>query len=713
MKKALGIHRGKMKAGQVANDQVSSGKGAGRKVSRKTSIFLKSQPENITEEDLNFDLEKGTDDWLEPKQLLKPRDQLQLDENELKEEFTRILTANNPNAPENIIRYSFNDRCFKHVPHIEQMAVHFVIDGCVLHKGTTEAKKQATKEIVVAKAKDGGESEDEDQEDKDSTEGEEVGEEGAINEQKGETECDSSQHMENSKKLTNQFNFSERASQTYNNPNRDRESQTEPPSRIPFSANVSQWELYDSYCEDFERHQVGKGKDKLKGIGKKEEEKNKNKSLTSETQGNDINLVAKAAHIVDRMVNQNSFDEIAQDFKYWEDTSDEFRENDGTLLPLWRFSNECNKKLAVTALCWNPFYSDFFAVSYGSYDFMKQPRGKICCYTLKNPSFPEYSFSVDYGVMCIDIHKSCPHFIVAGCYDGSVAVYNLKAGVLPEYQSGSTTKHSDPVWQIKWRADDLDGNKNFVSVSSDGRISLWTVVKNELNCSDIITLRIPGECFEGPDGTQLQILGSGTAFDFHSQQEGMFLVGTEEGRIHKCSLTYCSQFLETYDAHHMALYRIQWNLYHPNIFITCSADWSIKLWDHTQKEPLFTFDLKSTVGDVCWAPFSSTVFAAVTADGKVHVFDLNVNKYDAICSQTIINKKKTKLTHIAFNSHFPIIIVGDDHGAVLSLKLSPNLRKVPRDKKGQELPRTREYEIAKLDKILEVVKDRTKTEEEE
>ena len=32
---------------------------------------------------------------------------------------------------------------------------------------------------------------------------------------------------------------------------------------------------------------------------------------------------------------------------------------------------------------------------------------------------------------------------------------------------------------------------------------------------------------------------------------------------------------------------------------------------------MFTFDLGSPVGDVAWAPYSSTVFAAVTADGKV------------------------------------------------------------------------------------------------
>jgi dynein intermediate chain 1 len=38
------------------------------------------------------------------------------------------------------------------------------------------------------------------------------------------------------------------------------------------------------------------------------------------------------------------------------------------------------------------------------------------------------------------------------------------------------------------------------------------------------------------------------------------------------------------------------------------------------RKPLFTFDLNNSVGDVAWAPYSSTVFAAVTADGKVCTF---------------------------------------------------------------------------------------------
>ena len=63
---------------------------------------------------------------------------------ELKEEITRILKANNPNAPQNIVRFSHKDHTYKLIPHVEQLAIHFQIDGNLIHKESEEAKRQLT-----------------------------------------------------------------------------------------------------------------------------------------------------------------------------------------------------------------------------------------------------------------------------------------------------------------------------------------------------------------------------------------------------------------------------------------------------------------------------------------------------------------------------------------------------------------------------------------
>ncbi|XP_058884793.1 dynein intermediate chain 2, ciliary-like [Acipenser ruthenus] len=688
-----------LKAGTQKSKQVSS-QAASQSVKAPPPKQAKAASKKKDDDDTT-EMGDGTEEWMQGKTLFKPSDQLELTEVELKEEITRILTANNPHAPQNIVRYSFKERAYKPISNVDQLAIHFSLDGNMLHKDSDEARRQAAKmgisERTTTTERSTGETEERTEAPASMEEAGEVEEGGRGGDsRKGKSE----------QKITNQFNFSERASQTLNNPLKERESQTEPPPRANFSASANQWEIYDSYVDDLAKQERNKEKQKAPPT-KKEDDKSKKKITSIETQSDDISKVAKSSKIIERMVNQNTFDDIAQDFKYFQDASDEFREQDGTLLPLWKFQYDKAKRLAVTALCWSQTYKDMYAVGHGSYDFTKQSRGMLLFYTLKNSTFPEFIFPTNSGVMCLDIHKVHPYLVAVGFYDGCVAVYNLKeGGVQPAFKSTAKCgKHTDPVWQVKWQKDDMDNNQNFFSVSSDGRVVSWTLVKNELVYTDIIKLSVDGALMDGPEGMQLHTTACGTSFDFHKQTDYLFLVGTEEGKIHKCSKAYSSQFLETYQAHNMAVDAVRWNHFHPKVFISCSSDWTVKIWDHTIKTPMFTFDLNAAVGDVAWAPYSSTVFAAVTTDGKVHVFDLSVNKYEAICEQLVVAKKKTKLTHIEFNPVHPIIIVGDDRGYVTSLKLSPNLRRQPKEKKGQEVPKGPEVEVAKMEKLLNLLRE--------
>ena len=221
---------------------------------------------------------------------------------------------------------------------------------------------------------------------------------------------------------------------------------------------------------------------------------------------------------------------------------------------------------------------------------------------------------------------------------------------------------------------------NFFSVSSDGRVANWLMTNTELKMEIVMELKLMTPDISGGqesvgdfDGGSLAGLAGGCCFDFNKRSEHLFLVGTEEGRIHKCSKAYSGQYLETYEGHHMIVYAVKWNRFHPKIFMSCSADWTVKIWDHNVKTPLLTFDLGEAVGDVEWSPCSSTVFAAVTSDGKVHVFDLKINKHEPLCEQKVV--KRSKLTKVQFNDHDPILLVGDERGSVISMKLSPNLRK--------------------------------------
>ena len=61
---------------------------------------------------------------------------------------------------------------------------------------------------------------------------------------------------------------------------------------------------------------------------------------------------------------------------------------------------------------------------------------------------------------------------------------------------------------------------------------------------------------------------------------------------------------------------------------------------------MFTFDLSNVVGDVAWSPYCATVFAAVTAEGKVYVYDLNINKYEPLCVQQVCGIDAANYVHL-------------------------------------------------------------------
>ena len=143
--------------------------------------------------------------------------------------------------------------------------------------------------------------------------------------------------------------------------------QTEPPPRANFCETVNQWVIYDSYVAYETAKEVAEEKEMKK---EQKEVKSMRKRLLETPKENNNDEVNKrmlrAAKILERMVNQNTYDEIAQDFRFYEDASDEFREFEGTLLPLWKFGFERAKKLEITALCWNPAYNDLYAAGFGS-----------------------------------------------------------------------------------------------------------------------------------------------------------------------------------------------------------------------------------------------------------------------------------------------------------------------------------------------------------
>ena len=107
-------------------------------------------------------------------------------------------------------------------------------------------------------------------------------------------------------------------------------------------ATVTQWDIYDSYMELMANAQR-EAELTSKVSSSKSSSGVQARMLTGQGEDEDVihsAAMGKSLKILERMVNQNEEDEIFQDFKYWEDQSDQFRDGEGSLLPLWRFSTE-------------------------------------------------------------------------------------------------------------------------------------------------------------------------------------------------------------------------------------------------------------------------------------------------------------------------------------------------------------------------------------
>jgi hypothetical protein len=69
-------------------------------------------------------------------------DQEQLTTEEKEANILKTLTANNPQAPHNLTKFSYKERLFKTDDFVEQIVFHFSFDGDILLKDSEEHADQ-------------------------------------------------------------------------------------------------------------------------------------------------------------------------------------------------------------------------------------------------------------------------------------------------------------------------------------------------------------------------------------------------------------------------------------------------------------------------------------------------------------------------------------------------------------------------------------------
>ncbi|XP_016303266.1 dynein axonemal intermediate chain 4 [Sinocyclocheilus anshuiensis] len=341
---------------------------------------------------------------------------------------------------------------------------------------------------------------------------------------------------------------------------------------------------------------------------------------------------------------------------------------------LWVFKCELTKGRNVSSMTWNKKNPDLLAVGYGQLDFKDQKPGLVCCWSLKNPTWPDRIFHCESGVTALDFSACNANQLSVGLYDGTIAIYNVQTTEQTPIidSSDCTNMHACPVWQLRWVDHDTglageDKGEMLISVSGDGRISKWIHYKG-LECVDLMKLKSPNMIVNNQRwNPKILSLAPGLCFDFHPNDSKIYLAGTEEGHIHKCSYSYNEQFLETYKAHTGPVYKVTWSPFCPDVFLSCSSDWTIYLWRQELSKPVLGFTSgQKVVFDIMWSPHCATVFGAVR-EGKVEIWDLRVSSLDP----TIVSASSPGVnpTALLFTPETDCVLVGDSEGQVTVYKL--------------------------------------------
>ncbi|XP_055497906.1 dynein axonemal intermediate chain 4 [Leucoraja erinacea] len=352
------------------------------------------------------------------------------------------------------------------------------------------------------------------------------------------------------------------------------------------------------------------------------------------------------------------------------------------LLPLWTFTCSLTKGHNVSCMVWNKHNLDLLAVGYGSFGYKEQRGGLICCWSLKNPMWPERIYQCESGVTALDFSADSPNLLAVGHYNGLVAIYNVRNtenGMVLD-SSNDMNKHIGPVWQLKWTEQDRNSKGDekegtLISIAADGRIAKWTLAKG-LESSDLMRIKRTGVqtskkvAMDKDKKSEASISrqAPGMCFAFHPTETNIYLAGTEEGYIHKCSCSYNEQFLETYGVHKGPVYKVTWSPFSHDTFLSCSADWSIHIWSQEIVQPILRFSstITKAVHDIMWSPKSATVFGAVNED-RMEIWDLSISILDPIiiCPAN----EELSLTTILFAKNTDCILVGDSDGQVTVYQL--------------------------------------------
>lgn len=348
----------------------------------------------------------------------------------------------------------------------------------------------------------------------------------------------------------------------------------------------------------------------------------------------------------------------------------------------------------ITDMKWSN-NGEWLAVAYGNRNTIGwcMNSGYIGLYT-QSSLFRLIEISESY-VTALAFHPTRPNLLVAGTYDGTVKLYKIQD---QDYKLMATTpihfSHRDPVVDIKWLKHRVDKSIIIASLSTDGKIHLWSA-KNQL--------QEPVQSYHFTNVREVPLSTSSFAFiDIHTGStlknktvpttDSFFILGCETGAICKAVLKGIN-LLNTsklkpsktpslvksrrnpiefnYSSGVGYTERVECSPFHRNCFISIQSD-LLRMYHVLEGSDKLTLQPAPQTRLLCasFSPFRPCVVACGAENGKLYLYDL--------CNELVHPSMDidvgAAVSQLAFNpTANNVLATADDSGAVKLWQLNNKL----------------------------------------
>ena len=296
------------------------------------------------------------------------------------------------------------------------------------------------------------------------------------------------------------------------------------------------------------------------------------------------------------------------------------------------YDDQCNGRI-VTALDWSPTQSDLFLSAFSGTEDFSQQSGLIQLWTLSNRKSPDYVINYQTELTSAMFYKDNPNLVIGGSVTGQIMFWDISTKrPVPEQKSplGIGTDNNSHCYPIHCLAI-VGKDNNLISISTDGVMCEWSLSNLSTPINRYV---ISPNDVNDQDKDSLNEIGPLCIGANHSNN--CIIIGCDENDIYNIKLEEKRyNVIDSYKGNKGPVFCVDihptspdWGNSFSDLFLSCGADWTTKLWTTSQsEEPLITFNQSQDyIYSAKWHPTNPSIFATGDGSGNIDIYDLNKDR---------------------------------------------------------------------------------------